>query len=94
MGLNLAQCVFVKMSIMQMVAAHKRSSRESVDRFVSCYLTEQLEGTSRKKYNMSSCESEKTPTSYCANSWPLISKVMAIFVPCLLATVENSIKSS
>lgn len=34
-GLNLAQCVFVKMFIMQMVAIHKGSNRESVDGFVS-----------------------------------------------------------
>lgn len=34
-GLKLAQCVFVKLFIMQMVAVHKRSNRDSVDGFVS-----------------------------------------------------------
>lgn len=34
-GLKLAQCVFVKLFIMQMVAIHKRSNKDSVDGFVS-----------------------------------------------------------
>jgi len=60
-----------------------------------CHLTEQLEGISRKKYNICLLVSlEKKPPFYCVNPWLPISKKMGIFVPCFLATVKNIIKSS
>lgn len=62
-GLKLTQCVFLNFFIMQMVAIHKRSNRESVDGFVSLsphraagrYLHEE------KQY-MTSCEPERNST--------------------------------
>lgn len=67
MGLILAQCIFVKMFIMQMVVIYKGNNRKSVDGFV--FLSLHLEAERCLQKGIYSCESEIKDQLLSVNSW-------------------------